>query len=145
LGPLVQPLQQPLQQLKWQPNARFAVAGVGEVDPTELPQRPHGDVAAEDLQEEEADGHQWRQHTFPPDVALLAELLLQRERDAKISDRVALEACQYLRHHRHPWPPVWGVVEQHHHHRRPRLAQARVTRVVARSYVLSEWHSSLSR
>lgn len=127
-GAAVEPLQHPLQQVHRQSNTRFAVAGVGKGQAGQLPQRGDGDVAAEDLQQEEADGDQRREDAVAPEVVLEDELLLQRPREGKIRQWIASQPGERagnggIENLSHPWPPVQGVFSKHHCDRRLRFAQ----------------------
>ena len=102
-----------------------------------------GGVAKEDLHQEQPHHHHRREQTLAPDPddpQRTEELQNYRIRK-KINALRATHAGKGKHRISHPWPPVKGVVEQHHSRRRPLPARVNVTRAAARSYALNEWHS----
>jgi len=140
------PPQQRRENGERQPLPRLTVAGGREVDAAELTQVGDGGVAVQDLQREQAQRHQRRQQRrqqrVAPDVLLVAAELIEKLGDGKIGERFAAQTRQCG--DSHPWPPVKGVVKQHHFRRRPLVARVALMRAAARSYELAEWRSVMS-
>ena len=127
-----------LDQFQRQAGAGLTPGGIGELLPGQMPHRRAGDIPMGHLLDKEPQGVAGGKGGVAKEDVLATGQLIDTLRQQKII-RAIMYACQGKIERCHPWPPVkeMGVVEQHHSRRRPRLARAIITCVMAQTYVLT--------
>lgn len=110
------------EQRQRQTRSRGAVARRPHRHASHMPQPRHRDVAVQNLKHEQPDRHARRELAVPPAVTGLLGQPIDVDRQVRLELKVDV-GDRRAKMTSHPWPPVGGVVEQHHHRRRLHFAQ----------------------